>query len=344
MASKARIAVLGAGGHTGRFVMDVVAEEGAVAVPVTRSGRFAQRGGKERGCPVLDFSDPSRLDRALADADAVINCAGPFFDTAEPAAEAALRRGIPYVDVTAEQVTVQRLFERLDGRAQATGITMVPAMAFYGGLADLLVTALVDSANPVEDIQIAIALDSWQPTQGTRLTGARNTYPRQLVRGGKLDPVPASLPASSWKFPEPFGEQPVACVPLAEIILLARHINADSITSYMNQRPLDDLADPRTPAPVSADSRGRSSQRFVVDVRLCGRGASRRGIASGRDIYAVTAPLAVRACLHLLANASAKGGVFSPGEILPARSFLSALAGNIDIDLEALPLAEAGGR
>ena len=38
----------------------------------------------------------------------------------------------------------------------------------------------------VDDIRIRIALDSWLPTQGTRMTGARNTAPRLVVAGGRL--------------------------------------------------------------------------------------------------------------------------------------------------------------
>jgi hypothetical protein len=49
-----------------------------------------------------------------------------------------LRARIPYLDVAAEQMTVLRLFENYDAKAKAK-VTAVPAMAFFGGLADLLV-------------------------------------------------------------------------------------------------------------------------------------------------------------------------------------------------------------
>ena len=92
-----QIAVLGAGGHTGRFVVDTLRCKGANAIAATRSGRFMPIAGEEEACRTLDFSRPKALDDVLRGADAVINCAGPFFDTALPAAEAALRAGIPYL-------------------------------------------------------------------------------------------------------------------------------------------------------------------------------------------------------------------------------------------------------
>ena len=63
-------------------------------------------------------------------------------DTAAPLVEAALRNRIHYLDVTAEQATAMRTFETYDEPARAAGISVLPAMAFYGGLADLLTSAL----------------------------------------------------------------------------------------------------------------------------------------------------------------------------------------------------------
>lgn len=44
-----------------------------------------------------------------------------------------------------------------------------------GGLGDLMVSAAMDDWTDVDDIRIGIALDSWHPTHGTRITDERNT-------------------------------------------------------------------------------------------------------------------------------------------------------------------------
>jgi hypothetical protein len=54
---------------------------------------------------------PASLDRAIAGAAAVINCAGPFGDTAPPLIEAALRAGIHYLDVTGEALVAMSTFD-----------------------------------------------------------------------------------------------------------------------------------------------------------------------------------------------------------------------------------------
>lgn len=325
-----RVLVLGAGGHTGTFVVDLLKRKGAKPFPATRSGRFVGLDKMEESCAAIDFLRPASLDAALAGMDAVINCAGPFFDTAEPAVEAALRARIPYLDVTAEQMTALRLFERFDDRAKEAGIPVLPAMAFYGGLADLLASALAGGRSSVDAIEIAVGLDSWHPTSGTRLTGAQNTFERLIIREGRLAPVPTPPPSRSWSFPQLLGEQPVTCVALAEIILISRHIDARTVTSFMNLKPLADLQDAHTPPPRRCDATGRSAQHFFMDVRVEADGHSLQARASGRDIYAVTAPLVVNACLELLAR-GAKPGVRAPGEIFDARQFLDALAPDIEV-------------
>lgn len=328
------IAVLGAGGHTGRFVVAELRRRSAIARPATRSGRLVHADGSDEAACAIDFADPASLDRALGDADAVINCAGPFLDTAEPAVEAAQRAGIPYLDVTAEQRLALRLFERFHGRARAAGVTIVPAMAFYGGLADLLASALVGPA-PAAAIEIAVWLDSWHPTAGTRLTGERNRFERMLIREGRLRAVPTPAPSRDWNFPAPIGDQAVSCVALSEIILISRHIEVQSVTSFMNRKPLDDLHDPRTPPPLPSAPGGRSAQRFVMDVRVTANGSQRRATAQGRDIYAASAPLVVGACLSLLAREAALAGVRAPGELFEPRAFLAALAPDLVTEFHA---------
>ena len=97
-------------------------------------------------------------------------------------------------------------------------MTVLPAAAFYGGLADLLATALLGNTTDVDEIAVAVALDSWHPTQGTRNTGARNTVRHLTVRAGILQAIEDPPPKGSWAFPAPFGDQEVAMLPFSEKI------------------------------------------------------------------------------------------------------------------------------
>lgn len=323
------VAVYGAYGHTGRFVVAELCRRGWTPILSGRdAGRLDLLGeafpGLERR--LASVGDPPSLDRMLEGAIAVVNCAGPFLDTAVAVIGAALRARVHYLDIGAEQQAVLDAFALFSDSAQRAKITVVPAMAFYGGLADLLATAAQGDWADVDAIDIAVALDSWHPTAGTRLTGARNHHRRQVVSGGRLRPLADPPPSREWTFPSPFGRQEMVAMPLSEIITLSRHARSAEVRSYMNLAPLKDLRDPRTPAPTPVDDHGRSAQAFIVDAVVRKDGQVRRASARGNDIYAVTAPLVAEAMQRISDGRCAKTGVVAPGEAFDALNFLHSLA------------------
>src|SRR5580704_8502405 len=118
------IAVFGASGHTGRFMVAQLVRRGFAPLAIGRdSAKMTESGFQEIGVPIITASidDPASLDRSLAGAAAVINCAGPFLDTAEAVAAAALRGRIHYLDVSAEQSSAQATFDRFGDTATEAG-------------------------------------------------------------------------------------------------------------------------------------------------------------------------------------------------------------------------------
>jgi Saccharopine dehydrogenase NADP binding domain len=322
-----RIAVVGAAGHTGRFVVSELRRRGWSPILVGRDA--AKLNALAEGDPgsevrVASIDALTSLDRALAGATAVINCAGPFLDTATPVIEASLRGRIHYIDVTAEQAVALAAFERSADASRAE-IVVAPAMAFYGALADLLATVAMGDWASADAIRIGIALDSWKPTQGTRVTGRRNTAPRLAYTNGALEVLSQPPSRRTWEFPPPFGAQEVVALPFTEVVLIARHLRTAGIHSYMNLKPITDLRDPDTPPPTAADESGRSDQTFLVDAIVERGSRQRRATARGRDIYAVTAPIVVEATERILDGRASKRGTVAAGELFDAQEFLQAL-------------------
>jgi short subunit dehydrogenase-like uncharacterized protein len=280
-------------------------------------------GGLDRR--IFGVDDPG-LPRALDGVAAVVNTAGPFLDTALPLARAAVAAGAHYLDVTAEQGVVQQLYRELDAPARAAGVAVVPAMAFYGALADLLVTVALDGDLAAERVDIAIGLDRWWPTAGTRLTGARNTAARLVIRDGTLAPLADPAPTGSWTYPPPLGEQRIVELPFSEVIAIERHLRVRELRSHLNTAPLADLHDTTTPPPTPTGRDGRSAQRFVVDVAVRRGAVGRRLSASGRDIYAVTAPIVGEGVARLLDGRHRGPGASAPGQAFDAADVLAALA------------------
>jgi short subunit dehydrogenase-like uncharacterized protein len=323
------ITVFGGAGHTARFVAAELHRRGWAPILCGRDAtKLKDLESAYPGMAIRTASvgDPASLDRALVGAVAVLNCAGPFADTAAPLIEAAMRARIPYLDVTAEPQAVLDAFERFDEPAKQAGIIVAPGLGFYGGFGDLMATAALGDWTAADEICIAIALDSWNPTRATRLTGQRSAGRRRFFVDGKLELLPDPPPMRDWKFPEPFGTQPVVGLPFGEVILISRHIKVPNIRSYLNLSPLKDIRDPNTPPPRPADDRGRSAQTFVIEAVTRRGSLERRAIAQGRDIYAVTAPIVVEAAERVLDGDTKELGTVAAGEVFNAREFLEALS------------------
>jgi short subunit dehydrogenase-like uncharacterized protein len=139
-----KVAVFGASGHTGRFVVAELERRGMNAVLVGRDAEKLSRLAAEFPrfeARVASMDDASLLDRAVTGVALVIHCAGPFIDTAEPVIKAALRARAHYLDVSAEQRVTLAAFERFAEPARAVGVLLIPSMGFFGGLGDSVATA-----------------------------------------------------------------------------------------------------------------------------------------------------------------------------------------------------------
>lgn len=327
--SNKTVAVFGAYGHTGQFVVTELRNRGYVPV---LSGRSREKlhtlaathpGLAVRPAPV---TDPAALDHALADAAAVINCAGPFATTAAPLIEAALRAKVPYVDVAAEIEANVDTFTNFTARAQEAGTVVLPAMAFFGGLGDLLTTTAMADWPTADEAHIVYGLSSWHPTPGTIAAGkvSRERRNGKHVRytNGQLEYHNNESSTLEWPFPAPMGtRQVIADFTMADVVTIPSHLPIPEIRTYMTTTAANDLS----------TKQARSPETFVVDVRVRSNGKERQITASGEDIYAVTAPLAVEAVHRILAGHTRTTGVASAGSLFNAPDFLNALSGHISL-------------
>lgn len=204
-------------------------------------------------------------------------------------------------------------------------------MAFYGGLGDLLATAAMGEWPAADEISIAYALNSWKPTLGTRATGQvskqRRGGRRVVFANHRMEFRTGEAPTLEWTFPAPIGPQAVLGeFTTADSVTIPRHLRTPEIRTYMTLDAVKDLSDPDLSPPAAVDGSGRSSQTFLVEVVARSGGVARRAVASGRDIYAITAPLVVEATERVVNGRVKTPGVLAAGEAFDARDFLRSLS------------------
>ena len=315
MSFNSTVAVYGAYGHTGRFVVAELRRRGLHPVLCGRDPAHLRALADEQpGTPTrhAPLESPEALDRALAGVSAVVNCAGPFGDTPPAVVDAACRAGAHYIDVAGEMLVARRMFSDC---LPPAGLVVLPATGFFGGLGDLLATVAYGDWPRADDVTVAVALDSWAPTAGSVRTGELRAGRRLVFAGGELRLLSGEVPPPSgtWTFPPPFGARNVEVeFPTADVVTIPRHLPTQDIHTYLYSPP------------STTDVASRSGQRFQVEVVVRNGGQERRARASGRDIYASSAALAAEATSRVLRGQAKKDGLVALGEAFDAADFLEA--------------------
>ena len=322
-----RVLVYGATGHTGRFVVDELLRRGLTPVLAGRSAeRLAAVAPRHAALDhrVVGLDDPDLLRQAVAGAGAVINCAGPFLDTAVPLARAAVEAGAHYLDVTAEQPAVPGALPRPRRPGPRRRRRRRPR---HGLLRRARRPAphrrarrrLTRGRGRGRDRPGPLVADRRHP--GHRRPQHRDPPGDPRRRADRRWPVPRR-PAPGPTRRRSATSRSCSCrSPRSS--RSTRHLDVGELRSYLNTAPLDDLHDAATPPPSAVDESGRSAQQFVVDVVVRRGSDTRRISASGRDIYAVTAPIVVEGAVRLLDGRHRGPGAMAPGEAFDAADVLA---------------------
>ena len=190
----ANFLIYGANGYTGALIAREAVARGLRPVLAGRNAAavtaLAQELQLESRVFLLD--DPAALDAGLAGVGIVLHCAGPFAQTAQEMADACLRTGVHYLDITGEpEVYVQRMAPQ--GISCVLAIVDDPSFGslLSFGLSGLATELLGDRAFrvvPVSDTDAAALVRA--PRAAPLLAGYRGTPDMALaVERGEIDGV-----------------------------------------------------------------------------------------------------------------------------------------------------------
>jgi short subunit dehydrogenase-like uncharacterized protein len=323
------VAVYGPTGFTGRKVVEELRRSGLTPALVgrDRARLRALRTSEDEDVHVARLERPEELQRALAGAAAVINCVGPYETSAVPVAAAAVSNGAHYLDFTAEQQPLMALSEQIDRGAAEAGVALAPAFGFYGGMGDLLVAIAAAGMTEPREVTIAYAVDGWVLTRGSRAAAAAMAGRRWVWRGGRLELVRGEPRFGRFDYPAPRGMQPVMeDYPLPEAVSVPRWLGVPSLRLVMTASTLREVFGPDAPSPDQASHEQRSASRFTVVATVSDGVTERRAVATGRDIYGITAPMIAGATARLIGSRQA--GVLAPSQAVEPGDLLASLRGH----------------
>lgn len=107
-----------------------------------------------------DVLDPACLDTLLDGMDLVFNAVGPFYRSAVPVIEAALRARVDYIDINDDHDVAETLFldPSWQQRALDAGIRLIIGCGSTPGLTNVMARMLVDRLDTAEEIHLATAV------------------------------------------------------------------------------------------------------------------------------------------------------------------------------------------
>ncbi|HEX2191301.1 MAG TPA: saccharopine dehydrogenase NADP-binding domain-containing protein [Longimicrobiaceae bacterium] len=319
----------GSYGYTGRLIAARALERGLRPVLAGRSEAPLRRQAEELGLPwrVAGLDDPAALDAALADVPAVLHAAGPFSRTARPMAEACLRTGTHYLDITGEIAVFEALAAR-GPQAEAAGVMLLPGVGFDVVPSDCLAAHLERRLPGAVRLALAFQPVGGGVSHGTATTMVENLASGGAVRrGGRIVRVPAAYRTRRVDFGR--GPAEVTTIPWGDVSTAYHSTGIPDVEVYTRvpaparrmmvasrylgwllgsgpvQRFLKGRIDAASPGPTDEErARGRTLLWGEVEDERGGRAAARMRTPEG---YTLTATTAVGAVEEVLAGRAQPG-------------------------------------
>lgn len=311
----ARIAVLGAGGHTGRLVLDALRRRGADVAPLTRRE--------------VDAQDADAVRDALTGCDGLVNLAGPFLRSGLAPIVAARDAEVPYVDTTGEQA----FMARARALVRPSDAPVVNALAYEYAFGDL--AARLHFPQGGEALHVLYRARGTRPSAGTkksilRVMGA----PTLAFEQGAL--VRARAARWSRAFETAEGVRVGVSFAGGEVLTVPTHTPFRTVRTYFASSPGKARA-ARVLAPLArvalrgvvlraaeriADARHvpPSNERARGEVHLVAEPDGAHVVVTTPDPYVATAEAAAEGILRLVGRR--EGGAMAPAVAFDAGGFL----------------------
>lgn len=336
------ILIYGANGYTGALIAEEAVRRGLKPVLAGRNrdalDALAQKLSLTRR--VFTLEDPAEIARHFDGIDLLLNCAGPFSQTAAPLLEACLEHSVHYLDITGE-IDVFALCHRAQPRAKRQGIVVAPGVGFDVVPTDCAAAMLKQQLPDATHLVLAFEAGGG-PSPGTAKTSVEG-----LAKGGRarVDGKVVDVPLA-WKsrtFERDGQPRTAMTIPWGDVYTAFVSTGIANIETYMAASPqtiarvrrmrmlqpllgfapVQSFLKSRAAATAGPDEQRRDATRSHVwgEVRNAA-GDERHLQLVVPNGYALTVQSALGIAQHVLATRPA-GDYYTPSQMMGAGYVLS---------------------
>ncbi|TVQ66869.1 MAG: saccharopine dehydrogenase [Balneolaceae bacterium] len=229
-----QIVVYGSYGFTGNLIAEIASKSDK---NVLLSGRdplkLQEQGARLKlNTRVAALDSGQDLDALLKDASVVIHCAGPFVHTWKPMADACLRNGCHYLDITGE-VSVFESLKKMDDAFGLRGLMAMPGVGFDVVPTDCMAALLKKEQPDATHLEMAFMGLGGGVSRGTAKTMIENLGKGGLVRQeGVLKRVRTAHKTRRIDFIEKRSQ--VVTIPWGDLSTAFTSTGIPNVTVYMS--------------------------------------------------------------------------------------------------------------
>jgi short subunit dehydrogenase-like uncharacterized protein len=228
--------IYGSYGYNGRLISEEAFDRGLEPILAGRDGEALSEQAAALGLDYrrFDLADPTEVAGELSDVDCVLNCAGPFSNTADELVEACIESKTDYVDITGEIPVIERVGRRSE-EAEEAGITLLPAAGLSSVPMDCLGAHLVERLP--EATRLALGDETFRPPSvGSITTLLEGLEDGGAIRNeGRLEYVPAGWKSRRIDFGR--GERPAVTMPLGDVSTSYYTTGVPNVETYVFAPP-----------------------------------------------------------------------------------------------------------
>ena len=167
---KKNFIIYGAYGYTGALITELAVNKGLKPLLVGRNDQKISSIANQYDLPykVLDIKNLKELNPIIENYALIINCAGPFSETADQVIRYCIEMQLHYTDITGE-IGVFEMAKTFHQEAKEKGIMVMPGTGFDVVPSDCLAKYLSEKLPDATDLELAFNGDGG-PSHGTTLT------------------------------------------------------------------------------------------------------------------------------------------------------------------------------
>ena len=234
---KTDVLLYGANGYSAKLVLKQFLKSGIKPILGGRNESEVEKIADENNldCRIFGLEIHSEIMKGLENITILINCAGPFSNTAKPLLEACLEKKVHYFDITGE-IDVFAMAHSYDDRAKQQGIIICPGVGFDVVPTDCLASMLKEQFQ-FEAVNLELGFHpEGGASKGTAFTSLEGTGTRTRIRrDGQI--VTAPYGKYTKEIPFPHKKLKATAIPWGDVYTSYISTGIPNVTVYMVMHP-----------------------------------------------------------------------------------------------------------